>query len=116
MTMSLMMRQTTPSMILAGKKVLPVQTASPQVPVPIRRINALSEGAHVRKRGLCLGTDPDGEVIYLKPKHLRTHLHIIGPTGQGKSRLLLWLFQLLCHTGRPIILVDPKGDLYRQCR
>src|SRR5262245_65887808 len=103
MTMSLMMRQTTPSMTHAGKKVLPVQTASPQVPVPIRRISALSEGAHVRKRGLCLGTDPDGEMIYLKPKHLRTHLHIIEQTGRGKRRWILWFFLHLFNTMLPVL-------------
>ena len=51
----------------------------------------------MHRRGIYLGTDPDGEAIYLLPKHLRTHLHLIGPTGQGKSRLLLWLFQLLAE-------------------
>ena len=85
-------------------------------PLPMRRVSALREGQRVRRRGLYLGTAPDGQPIYLGKKHLSTHFHIIGPTGQGKSRLLLWLFQLLCHTGRPIILVDPKGDLFRQAR
>jgi hypothetical protein len=112
MIMGLMMRQA----ITTGKKALPVQTTSPHIPVRIRRISALREGTRIRKRGVCLGTDPNADLIYLSPKHLRTHLHILGPTGQGKSRLLLWLFQLLCHTGRPLILIDPKGDLYRQAR
>jgi hypothetical protein len=57
-----------------------------------------------------------GEAIYLLPQHLRTHLHLIGPTGQGKSRLLLWLFELLCSTNRPLVLIDPKGGLYRMAR
>ena len=114
--MSLAMRPAPTDMFPNTKKALPVRTASPHVPVRIRRISALREGTYVRKRGLCLGTDAAGEVIYLKPKHLRTHLHLIGPTGQGKSRLLLWLFQLLCSTNRPIVLIDPKGGLYRMAR
>ena len=75
--------------VSAGQKALPVQSASEYVPVRIRRISPLREGTRVHKRGVCLGTDHDSELVYLKPKHLRTHLHIIGPTGQGKSRLLL---------------------------
>jgi hypothetical protein len=90
--------------------------APQHTPLPARRVSPLREGPRTRKRGIYLGAAPDDQPVYLSPKHLRTHLHIIGPTGQGKSRLLLWLFQLLCHTGRPIILVDPKGDLYRQAR
>ena len=85
-------------------------------PLPSRRVSALREGQRIRKRGLYLGTAPDGQSVYLSYKHLRTHLHIIGPTGQGKSRLVLFILQLLCHTNRPIVLVDPKGDLYKQAR
>src|SRR5919198_6675592 len=114
--MALTLRQAPTGMILARKKVLPARPTSQYTPVRIRRISALREGTYVRKRGLCLGTDADGEVIYLKPKHLRTHLHLIGPTGQGKSRLLLFLFELLCNTNRPLVLIDPKGGLYRMAR
>src|SRR6266446_331478 len=96
-----------------GRRMLP---APQHTPLPSRRVSALREGPRVRRRGVYLGTDSDGEVIYLLPKHLRTHLHIIGPTGQGKSRLLLWLFELLCSTNRPLVLIDPKGGLYRMAR
>src|SRR5215831_13864017 len=84
--------------LIAGQTVLPVRRRPPSQTVPAisRRVSALREGGRVRRRGVYLGTDADGEAIYLLPKHLRTHLHLIGPTGQGKSRLLLWLFQLLC--------------------
>jgi hypothetical protein len=56
---------------------------------PIRRVSALTEGNRVRKRGLYLGTDPDGKPLYLHSKFLKTHLHLIGPTGQGKSLFIL---------------------------
>jgi hypothetical protein len=94
----------------------PVLPASRLSPPLSRRVSPLREGTRIRKRGLFLGMNPDGQPVYLSAKHLRTHLHIIGPTGQGKSRLLLFLFQLMCSTNRPIILVDPKGDLYQQAR
>jgi hypothetical protein len=85
-------------------------------PISWRRVSALREGLRVRRRGLYLGTDDQGQPVYLHPKHLKTHLHLLAPTGQGKSRKLLWLFELLCHTNRPIILADFKGGLYRMAR
>src|SRR5690242_1450960 len=96
-----------------GRRMLP---APQHTPLPSRRVSALREVPRGRRRGIYLGTDLDGEAIYLLPKHLRTHLHLIGPTGQGKSRLLLWLFELLCSTNRPLVLIDPKGGLYRMAR
>ena len=81
------------------------------------RASAVREARHIRRRGCYMGTDTrDGYACYLAAKWLRTHVHVLGPTGTGKSRLLLWLFQLLCHTGRPIVLVDPKGGLFRMAR
>jgi hypothetical protein len=114
--MGLIMHHPEAHTLAARQKALTVRPASQHIPVRIRRISALREGARVHKRGVCLGTGSDGEVIYLLPKHLRTHLHIVGPTGQGKSRLLLFLFQLLLSTNRPIVLIDPKGGLYRMAR
>lgn len=39
------------------------------------------------------------------------HLHVIGPTGVGKSTLLLGLISQDMAAGRGIVVVDPKGDL-----
>jgi hypothetical protein len=82
-----------------------------------RRVSVIKEARHIRRRGFFMGTDTeDGAGCYLAAKWLRTGLHVLGPTGTGKSRLLLWLFQLLCATGRPVILIDPKGGLFRMAR
>jgi hypothetical protein len=83
----------------------------------MRRTTAIHEARFLRRRGLYFGTDAsDTQSLYVQWQWLRTHLHTLGPTGQGKSRLLLWLFELLCATGRPIILVDFKGGLYQMAR
>ena len=42
-----------------------------------------------------------------------THLHCIGKTGFGKSRLLAGLYVLLLHRGLSATLLDPAGDLAR---
>ncbi|WP_245563585.1 type IV secretory system conjugative DNA transfer family protein [Longispora albida] len=43
----------------------------------------------------------------------RHHLHVPGPTGTGKSTLLLNLIITEARAGRGIIVLDPKGDLIR---
>ena len=44
------------------------------------------------------------------PDSLR-HLHVIGPTGVGKSTLMLGLITQDMQAGRGVVVVDPKGDL-----
>lgn len=39
------------------------------------------------------------------------HLHVIGPTGVGKSTLLVGLIAQDIAAGRGVIVLDPKGDL-----
>lgn len=42
-----------------------------------------------------------------------THTHVIGPSGVGKSTLLLNLYAQDVAAGRGVVLVDPKTDLAR---
>lgn len=39
------------------------------------------------------------------------HLHVLGPTGTGKSTLLGNLITQDIHDGRAVVAIDPKGDL-----
>jgi len=41
------------------------------------------------------------------------HLHVIGPTGVGKSTLLTGLIAQDMAAGRGVAVIDPKGDLAR---
>lgn len=41
----------------------------------------------------------------------RRHLHVIGPTGVGKSTLLSHLIRQDIEAGNGVLVVDPKGDL-----
>lgn len=40
-----------------------------------------------------------------------THTHVIGPTGTGKSTLLLHLIREDIQAGRSVVVIDPKRDL-----
>jgi len=44
------------------------------------------------------------------PDSLR-HLHVIGPTGSGKSTMLVGLIAGDMEAGRGVVVLDPKGDL-----
>jgi hypothetical protein len=44
----------------------------------------------------------------------RHHLHLLGPTGTGKSTLLLNLASQDIAAGRGCAVLDPKGDLVRE--
>lgn len=39
------------------------------------------------------------------------HTHLMGPTGSGKSTVMLGLIEADIQAGRSVFLIDPKGDL-----
>jgi len=39
------------------------------------------------------------------------HTHLMGPTGSGKSTVMLSLIEADMQSGRGVLLIDPKGDL-----
>ena len=80
--------------------------------------NALRNWWLLRRYGLPLGTDTaDDSTAYLALHHLARHLHLIGPPGSGKTRLLFWIFQMLCSVPKAtVILMNPKGSLCRDAR
>ena len=55
-------------------------------------------------------TDAEGRVSLRASRH---HLHVLGPTGTGKSTLLLNLITQDIAAGRGCAVFDPKGDLVR---
>src|SRR5215831_1393647 len=49
-----------------------------------------------------------GAVITTAALH---HLHVLGPTGTGKSTLLINLIRQDMQAGKAVVVVDPQGDL-----
>src|SRR5512135_1608345 len=49
--------------------------------------------------------------LYLSRELARTHMHVLGKTGSGKSYFLAGLFLSLHTAGMPATLLDPHGDL-----
>lgn len=72
-------------------------------------------GMQATKKHLIFGrtTTSNSLSLGIMPKHLLSHLHLLGGTGSGKSTAILNLFLELARRGHSLVLIDPKGDLVR---
>jgi len=75
----------------------------------------LTQARTVPPSGLLLGNNlSDSLPVFLTPKLLSTHLHILGSTGVGKSFLIEAIIKSLILQGYGVVLIDPHGDLYHR--
>lgn len=63
---------------------------------------------------ILLGTNSIGHDITMTPEMLRTHMHVVGATGVGKSFFLEGIIKSLIMSGQGVCLIDPHGDLYHR--
>ncbi len=61
------------------------------------------------------GGDRTGRSIDLPAESLTTHGVIVGMTGSGKTGLGIVLLEEVLASGRPALILDPKGDLANLC-
>jgi hypothetical protein len=89
-----------------------ITSARPRSPARLRLAPAHAASRQAVK---ALGVAPLGEpvLIGLSPADARHHVHIPGPTGTGKTTLLLNLAIADARAGRGLAVFDPKGDLVR---
>lgn len=52
----------------------------------------------------------------LSNEDVSQHIHILGPTGCGKSELMFAMFKQACPRNIPIVLWDNKGGLAERCK
>jgi len=62
---------------------------------------------------LILGTDAAGGQMALRPDERRTHMHVIGSSGSGKSKFLECLIRQDLTSQQGFCQIDPHGTLYR---
>ncbi len=84
---------TVPALARAGARVLP---PSPRLAVRGRVL------------GVATGTP---RPVALTPDDALRHLYVVGPTGVGKSTLLLQCIVRDLEHGHGVVILDPKGDL-----
>lgn len=61
---------------------------------------------------LHLGYGADGRPINLKADDRKTHMHVIGSSGSGKSKFLEWMIRGDLRNRQGFCLLDPHGTLY----
>lgn len=65
--------------------------------------------------GIKVGKDLASQLpVYITPKQLSTHMHVVGSTGLGKSYFLEGIIKSLIMQGHGVCLIDPHGDLYHR--
>lgn len=55
------------------------------------------------------------EAQYMLDGESKGHVHIVGTTGAGKTRLMDLLISQIILRDEPCIIIDPKGDTERGC-
>ncbi len=66
-----------------------------------------------QKREIYLGKDSQGNAVYFDREYRRSHTHILGGSGTGKSKLLELLIQQdMQWKNAGLCLIDPHGELY----
>jgi hypothetical protein len=71
-----------------------------------------SDGTTGAERVVAVATAPGVDASLALPARAALHhLHVLGPTGTGKSTLLINLICQDMRAGRAVVVVDPQGDL-----
>ena len=63
-------------------------------------------------KSLFLGKTEDGERLELGPEDLETHVHGVGASRTGKSKLIEWIAREMIRARQGLCLIDPHGFLY----
>lgn len=63
---------------------------------------------------VALGVDAFGSTQSVTPMMRSMHMHVIGATGQGKSKFLAQLIRQDIKHRHGVCLIDPHGTLYRE--
>jgi hypothetical protein len=85
-----------------------------ELPVAMVGSRLVAASATIPRTGRIIGraTFPGRERnLALNPGDALRHLHALGPTGSGKSTLMLNLITQDLVAGRAVVVIEPKGDL-----
>jgi TraM recognition site of TraD and TraG len=94
---------------LAAFAHLPAEASIPGVVMAGARDVAPPPG--LATEGKPIGVGSNGRRVKLAVADARQHLHVMGPTGVGKSTLIGRLVLSDFEAGRGAVVIDPKGDL-----
>lgn len=63
---------------------------------------------------LHLGATQSGKALYIDSDVRKTHMHVLGASGRGKSFFLEYLIRQDIRNSDGLCLIDPHGELYRK--
>ena len=98
---------------LATISAFPVGLTS-ELPVSMIGSRSVAPSPAIRRTGRIIGraSFPGRErPLALSPADSLRHLHLLGPSGVGKSTLLLNLIVQDMQAGRAVVVIEPKSDL-----
>lgn len=98
---------------LATVAAFPVGMTS-ELPVPMIGSRQVAPSEAIRRTGRVVGhaTFPGRErPVAISTADSLRHVHLIAPTGTGKSTALLNLISQDVAAGRAVVVIEPKGDL-----
>lgn len=84
-------------------------TGRRELPMPAAAVSAPVRSGKARVVGVSTFPGRSGSVS-LDDNDARQHLHILGPTGVGKSTVVSSLAVQDIEAGRGVIVIEPKGD------
>lgn len=96
---------------LPGLLAWPLGEGAQGLPVSKGSHRRLEAATATSTTGRLLGTSPAGRAVRITDRDSLQHLHVMGPTGTGKSTLLLNLILQDIAAGRSVVVLDVKGDL-----
>ena len=100
---------------LPGLLAWPVAEGLPGVanphPVALAPSEAIQTNPELGKRIVGEAVSDPGTLVGLSGEDSLRHLHLLGPTGVGKSTLMTHLALADIHAGHAVVVIDPKGDL-----
>ena len=85
-----------------------------ELPVSMIGSRLIAPSAAIPRKGRVVGTASfpgRARPVALSPVDSLRHLHLLGPTGVGKSTLLLNLITQDMQAGRAVVVIEPKSDL-----
>ena len=96
---------------------LPERAADAPLSLPEPPARRVAPAADAPRHGIVLGRidrEGFGEELVVAPEALLEHVHVLGPTGRGKSTWLLNLALAWIEAGYGLVLLDPKRDLVQR--
>jgi conjugal transfer pilus assembly protein TraD len=87
---------------------IPVKPSKEEKPV-VHKLSKLTNLPEIDD-GVILGLDDEGKPVPLYDKEVNMHVFVSGATGAGKTNTLTVILESAIRRGKPVIIVDGKGD------